>query len=1321
MPGAAASASPLPSQVDIAIVTILPEEYEAVKRRLKNVRRDPGTNDQPNQYAWVVGEIEAAQGGTYQVVLAMTLHPGNTSGSLGTSKTIARWRPRYVLLVGIAGGLPREQLGLGDVVVSRQIVSYEYGKVEHNAFNPRPDFVYQLDGPLLRNALSLREAKWRSKLGCRPGTDGGKSKVLVGMVGAGEKVIDDRGADFFSAVEREFPKLLAVEMEGAGAAAAIQEARDEGRTVGFLMIRGISDMPPDKKTGLKKPAAAKKKDSPAVSDRDQWKAYAARAAASFAVYFISQAWPLPPGGTHQTSANSFGEAHSPHETPPENHVLDYDFGPYLKRILAGTSTSILPNALRTAFDTDLKVLPTAMLHSFRRLEKKDDLVNYVDLFDATETTPVLLIGESGIGKTSLLRQVLIERAQACTGARNNAIPVLIRLGTCTSLRGIESHLLHALSEADGKMTLDKLRGLLRAGRLLLLLDAFDEIFERSLPEVEREIRTLADNYKSTRLIITTRVVRLPRIGAVRGYEIDSLTPERVARILKLQIPQKQVEFAKQLRSRRLDRLTSNTLLLSLLVLLFRKTSNLPASRMLILRDVMGAVSKVEEEKPERFEKPLGWDARIRLLSGLALCSFKASDAYNLDKDSTYDTLRDTLTQLEASREIRAGVSVKEALSSIVSTGFVREEHDGIVFWHRAFLEYFVAVEVARLLDRGKLDLAELLSEVRWAPVLPMAIAMTSELPRFVSAARKLNVFVAAEAITEMGHGGQGLVDEVLPHLRRCCSSELYPIRAAAMDALTRLPGSSVDAVLMELLESGAPGVKISALVEIARRGLPSAREAVYSRLEWEEFDHSSWASGTDAVFQALEEIGDERAQKTVVSMWQLRKEGWISRPASKALSQLARRGLLTSRTEANLVEWFVSDEIDNDYGKVQDLAEVMKAIGTPEVAQRIVDRVVRTGGKRHHHGWPTADVAVLASFEDPTVIQMFADKVCDTGQSPIVRCTFARVLAESVGAIPLDTCLRLSNADEDGFVRAEAVGALARFPFCEIEAVMRRALRDIFSGAEKGQRGHDRLQYEVFEALARHNQLHLLLQDDLKPRVLYRAAFSSLLSAIGAQQVADLIPLVLGFIDRDTNTRLLAECALAFAEVGELDLARRIFKHVLTTPNREQYTETDLFRGAHRLPPDEAIRWVDETWSLVEGNRQSMGAHVSGLYIETLEKIGTKEARRRLVAMALREHGSKVEKEMDLLSSLSALCKLCTTDMEPWLLARLDEARFCRGPARGWVLRMMGDVGAERSAEILVGHLKHSDSSLQNAAFYGLQNIWRRRGRVWFNGEETSD
>ncbi|MBL9100885.1 MAG: hypothetical protein JNL82_08000 [Myxococcales bacterium] len=357
----------LPSQFDIAIITILPEEYEAVKRRLKNVRRDPGSKDRPNQYAWVIGEIEAAHEGTYQVVLAMTVSAGNATAGLGTTAIIARWSPRYILLVGIAGGLPRDQLKLGDVVVSTQIVSYEYGKVQDGDFNPRPNYVYQVDGPLLRGALSLTETNWRRKLGRRPGR-GEKPKVLMGMVGSGEKVIDDRSADFFRSVERQYPKILAVEMEGAGAAAAIQEARDAGRTVGFLMIRGVSDMPPDGQTAGKTSGGVTKGDEIVVSDRDRWKTYAANAAASFAACFVAQACPLPPGGTRTVSERVLEPLSDAQVLQSMEQVFDRPafttpFGsesslPGFKQALTDTIMSLNTGVRRTRDGTELGGIPS---------------------------------------------------------------------------------------------------------------------------------------------------------------------------------------------------------------------------------------------------------------------------------------------------------------------------------------------------------------------------------------------------------------------------------------------------------------------------------------------------------------------------------------------------------------------------------------------------------------------------------------------------------------------------------------------------------------------------------------------------------------------------------------------------------------------------------------------------------------------------------------------------------------------------------------------------------------------------------------------------
>ena len=204
---------------------------------------------------------------------------------------MARWSPRYVLLVGIAGGLERDGLELGDVVISKEITNYEYGKLVGGDFTPRPEQVHQVDGPLLRFAL-VTTKHWTASLLARPDGSGKSPKLRLGMVGSGEKVVDDRSSTFFRSVERAFPKLLALEMEGAGAIASIEEAQSAGKQVGFLMIRGISDMPPTEHERTSSTAGG----GAQTGQRDRWKEYACAAAASFAVQLIADGLPVPPKG-----------------------------------------------------------------------------------------------------------------------------------------------------------------------------------------------------------------------------------------------------------------------------------------------------------------------------------------------------------------------------------------------------------------------------------------------------------------------------------------------------------------------------------------------------------------------------------------------------------------------------------------------------------------------------------------------------------------------------------------------------------------------------------------------------------------------------------------------------------------------------------------------------------------------------------------------------------------------------------------------------------------------------------------------------------------
>jgi serine/threonine protein kinase len=111
----------------------------------------------------------------------------------------------------------------------------------------------------------------------------GPPSVRTGMIASGDKVIDDPDEAFFAAVRTAWPKLLAVEMEGAGVAAAVHEVQGH-RAVGFVLVRGISDMPHRKTSGA----------SASTQERDGWKVTASRNAARFFAHLVATAWPVPP-------------------------------------------------------------------------------------------------------------------------------------------------------------------------------------------------------------------------------------------------------------------------------------------------------------------------------------------------------------------------------------------------------------------------------------------------------------------------------------------------------------------------------------------------------------------------------------------------------------------------------------------------------------------------------------------------------------------------------------------------------------------------------------------------------------------------------------------------------------------------------------------------------------------------------------------------------------------------------------------------------------------------------------------------------------------
>lgn len=261
--------------MDTAIITVIPEEYHAVLETVENAQFVP-PGERPNTYAWKAGRI-----GRSSVVVGLVGRAGTTPCALAISEAYVEFRPQSMVLLGVAGGMHREGQGVGDIVISDTIWFYEYGKVE-DGFRPRIRYVYQVDPTLFRSAIALKPPAdiWTDSAT----QDLPPPQVRSGTVASGNKVIDNIDDPIFRQVLAVEPKILAVEMEAAGAADAIDELRSRGATVRFIMLRGISDMPASGATAV----------GQQTTQRDTNKPAAARAAARFLKFWLETDWPLAP-------------------------------------------------------------------------------------------------------------------------------------------------------------------------------------------------------------------------------------------------------------------------------------------------------------------------------------------------------------------------------------------------------------------------------------------------------------------------------------------------------------------------------------------------------------------------------------------------------------------------------------------------------------------------------------------------------------------------------------------------------------------------------------------------------------------------------------------------------------------------------------------------------------------------------------------------------------------------------------------------------------------------------------------------------------------
>lgn len=203
----------------VLIATVTKTESQAVLKTFSGATSRPWERKPIGDKTYFAfGQV----GGADVLMVQSEMGSATPGGALLTiHNAIEDLHPVAVIMVGIGFGTKPDKQQMGDILVSRQLMDYEPGKVRSkNKFTPRGDRV--TCSVALLDKFRTADFDWTGP------------SVHFGLILTGEKLVNDEG--FRARLLKIEPEAIGGEMEGAGLYVAAQSAR-----VDWILVKGICD------------------------------------------------------------------------------------------------------------------------------------------------------------------------------------------------------------------------------------------------------------------------------------------------------------------------------------------------------------------------------------------------------------------------------------------------------------------------------------------------------------------------------------------------------------------------------------------------------------------------------------------------------------------------------------------------------------------------------------------------------------------------------------------------------------------------------------------------------------------------------------------------------------------------------------------------------------------------------------------------------------------------------------------------------------------------------------------------------------------------
>jgi len=659
---------------------------------------------------------------------------------------------------------------------------------------------------------------------------------------------------------------------------------------------------------------------------------------------------------------------------------------------------------------------------------------------------VLLVGRPGSGKSTALVRLLLEEAErgrdARTRGRGDAemekerdvfrIPVLVELRFYqhSVLERVKAFLL----QHDPDLDVDEeiLQKWLRQGRLLLLLDGFNEL---PTEEARQQVRVFRKDYPKTPMVFTTRHLQVGGdLNISKKLEMQPLTDAQMRQFVCAYLPQQGEQMLRQLGSR-LREFGETPLLLWMLCSVFASNSyQIPAN--------LGSVFRRFTEKYDyQLKQGIVTDQESRdwwqdLLQHLAWVMTQGKSKTELMVAISRQEAKVKLTEFLRGKVNSPDSCARRWLQDLLDYHLIQVDpgSNQLGFCHQLLLEYYTAENLLQRL--GNLSNQQLkwdyLNYLKWTE--PFALMMQlledqDQAVRVVKLALEVDWFLGArlagEVKSEFQEETVGLVvglslprlfkvilmgatksDKAIFELTKALESSDYEVRRIAADALEKIGSDAVFSTLINALEYSDYRMHRVRNIATNDRGEIGSGDAVISFIN--ALKNSDYEVRERAAL-ALGEISSDFAIPYLIKTLEDDSNYDVRWRAAEALGKIGSDAAVTHLIKALK---------DPDYGVRFGVAEALGKIGSDAAVTHLIKAL-----KDPDYGVRFSAAEALGKIGSDAAIKALIKALEDSNYD--VRCRAADALKQ-IGSNAAIKALIKALEDSNYDVRCRAADALGK-------------------------------------------------------------------------------------------------------------------------------------------------------------------------------------------------------------------------------------------------------------------------------------------------------